>query len=82
MNVNYVDERCVTYTIASALHPVAYNLNRPQYYEKYFEQEGLDDIGVYPVNQLDIPQLAVRLSSKCIGLFWPHDGKMYGLKYG
>ena len=61
MDVQNEDDRCFGYAIASALHPINSNAQRPQKYLDYFEETGLNDIENF-VNPVDIPNLKERLN--------------------
>ena len=61
VNVQNEDDGCFGFALASALHPVNKDSQRPQKYLDYFEENGLDDIE-YPVNPVDLLLLKQRLN--------------------
>ena len=73
INVKNNDNRCFAYAIAAALHPISRTKHpyRPEQYEEFFEEEGLNDIQ-YPVNPIEMQEIEEKLHIN-INLFGFYD---------
>ena len=81
INIQNTDNRCFGYAILSFLHPVKKNAHLPIFYDKFFNQHGLDKIN-YPVEIDQIPEIEEMLKIAInVFSFFDDEGKARYPKY-